>query len=210
MKEVEAIRVLLADDHPVFREGLHTIINAQSDMTVVGEAANGEQMLDAYKRFRPDVVLMDLRMPGMDGVEAITAIRKTFPNARIIVLTTYSGDDLIRRALKAGARAYLLKTIPRKELLETIRAVYSGYRRIAPEAAAQLAESVPGSELTAREMEVLRQIVKGLSNKQIAASLNVTESTIKYHVNLILTKLGVNDRTEAAMAAIQRGMIPLD
>ena len=205
-----AIRVLLADDHPIVREGLITVVNAQADMVVVAEAENGKQAVEAFRKHRPDVTLMDLRLPEMDGVQATAAIRKDFSNARIIVLTTYSGDEFIYRALEAGARAYLLKTTPKKELLETIRVVHQGQRRIPPEVAVRLAERIPVSELTPREAEVLKLIIKGKSNKQIADLLHITESTVKYHVNLILAKLGVSDRTEAATAALQRGIIVLD
>lgn len=208
MKE-NAIRILLADDHPLMREGLAAVINAQRDMEVVAEAENGEEAVRAYRQHRPDVTLMDLRLPVLDGVEATERIRKDFPNAQIIVLTTYLTDEYIHRALRAGARAYLLKTVPKSELIESIRAVRAGYRRVSAEVKERLAEGVQHADLTPREFEVLRLIVKGRSNKEIAGDLNITESTVKYHINIILSKLGVTDRTQAATAALERGIFPL-
>jgi len=211
-KEKEgAIRILIADDHPVVREGVAAMIERRPDMTVVAEAATGREAVAAYRAAQPDVVLMDLRMPEMTGVEAIGAIRGEFPGARIIVLTTYDGDEDIYRGLQAGARAYLLKDAPRDELLDAIRAVHAGQSRIPPAVAARLAERVlAGPQLTPRELEVLRGIVAGRSNKEIGAALNIGEGTVKAHVNNILGKLGVNDRTQAVTTALQRGIVHLD
>jgi two-component system NarL family response regulator len=211
MSKEGAIRVLIADDHPVVREGVAAMIERRPDMTVVGEAATGREAVAAYRAARPDVVLMDLRMPDMTGVEAIGAIRGEFPGARIIVLTTYDGDEDIYRGLQAGARAYLLKDAPRDDLLDAIRAVHAGQSRIPPAVAARLAERVlAGPELTARELEVLRGIVAGRSNKEIGAALGISEGTVKAHVNSILSKLGVADRTQAVTTALQRGIVHLD
>ena len=206
-----AIRILIADDHPVVREGVAAMIERRPDMTVVAEAATGREAVAAYRAAQPDVVLMDLRMPEMTGVEAIGAIRGEFPGARIIVLTTYDGDEDIYRGLQAGARAYLLKDAPRDELLDAIRAVHAGQSRIPPAVAARLAERVlAGPQLTPRELEVLRGIVAGRSNKEIGAALSIGEGTVKAHVNNILGKLGVNDRTQAVTTALQRGIVHLD
>jgi len=210
MGESDRIRIMIVDDHFVVRMGLAAIINMQPDMAVVAEASNGQQAIDLFRRHRPDVVLMDLRLPGMNGVEATQAITREFPNSRIIVLTTYDGDEDIYRALQAGARAYLLKEMPGEELLEAIRAVRAGQRRIPAAIAARLADRVSRSELTQREMEVLKLIVKGLSNKEIGAALSITEGTVKIHINNILSKLGVSDRTQAATFALQQGIVHLD
>jgi two-component system NarL family response regulator len=211
MSKEGAIRVLIADDHPVVREGVAAMIERRPDMTVVAEAATGREAVAAYRAARPDVVLMDLRMPDMTGVEAIGAIRGEFPGARIIVLTTYDGDEDIYRGLQAGARAYLLKDAPRDDLLDAIRAVHAGQSRIPPAVAARLAERVlAGPELTARELEVLQGIVAGRSNKEIGAALGISEGTVKAHVNSILGKLGVADRTQAVTTALQRGIVHLD
>jgi DNA-binding NarL/FixJ family response regulator len=204
------IRVLVADDHFVVRTGLRAVIDPEPDMEVVAEAGTGEQALQRFRQHRPDVTLMDLRMPVMDGVEATRAIRKESPHARVVVLTTYDGDEDIYRALSAGARAYLLKDTQREELLEVIRAVHAGQRRVPAAIGARLAEAMPRSELTPRELEVLGLVVKGLSNKKIADALSITEGTVKIHVNNILGKMGVADRTEAATAAIRRGIVHLD
>jgi two-component system NarL family response regulator len=199
--------VLVVDDHPVVREGLVALLGRQDDLVVAGETGDGEEAVEIFRRERPDVVLMDLRLPRMSGVEAITAIRHEFPEARILVLTTYDGEEDIYRALHAGARGYLLKASPRGELLAAIRAVAGGQRWIPPEVAERLAGRVAGAELTPRELAVLHEIVNGKSNKRIGAALGVTEGTVKTHVNNILSKLGVADRTEAAIAAIQRGLV---
>ena len=210
MGEENEIRVLVVDDHFVVRMGLTTLINTQSDMTVVGEATNGKQAVELFRAEKPDVTLMDLRMPEMNGVDAITAIRNEYPDCRIIVLTTYDGDEDIYRAFQAGARAYLLKDMHRDELLEAIRSVYRGQRFIPPAVASSLADRMPRSELTSRELEVLKLIVKGMSNKEIASTLEITEGTVKVHVNNVLGKLGVSDRTKAATTAIQRGIVHLE
>lgn len=210
MTKPKSIQILIADDHWVVRTGLRSMIDSQPDMAVVGEAANGQEALALFRERQPDVVLMDLRMPGMGGVEATVAIREEFPGARIIVLTTYDGDENIYRALQAGARAYLLKDIPRNEFLEDIRAVHNGKYCIPPAVAARLAQRMPHPELSSRELEVLKLIVEGMSNKEIANTLSVTESTIKNHVNSILSKLNVRDRTQAATNALRRGIVVLD
>jgi two-component system NarL family response regulator len=204
------IRILLADDHFVVRMGLSTLINIQDDMSVVAEASNGKQAVEMFLALRPDVTLMDLRMPEMTGVDAIVAIRGQEPDARIIVLTTYDGDEDIYRAFQAGARAYLLKDMHHDDLLGSLRAVHQGQRFIPPAIANRLAERIPRSELTARELEVLKLIVKGMSNREIAATLFITEGTVKIHVNNLLGKLGVSDRTKAATTALQRGIVHLE
>ena len=209
-KPMERIRVVVADDHPVVREGLIAIINAQPDMLVVAAAENGVEAVEAYRTNRPDVLLLDLVMPKMSGQDAIGEIRKTFRDARIIVMTSFQGEEDIYRALHGGARAYLQKESPPKVLLETIRAVHAGERRIPSEIAERLAARIPSSDLTTRESDVLKLIVNGLSNKEIAAQLHTTEGTIKGYVSNILIKLGVSDRTQAATAAIQRGIIHLE
>jgi len=207
---VEPIRILFADDHPIVREGLAALLSTQAEMVVIGEAENGEQALEFFRRHIPDVTLMDLRMPVMSGLEATIAIRAEFPHARIIVLTTYDGDEEIYRALQAGARSYLLKDSLRKELLEVIRAVHAGERRIPAAIAQRLAEHPYHSELTARELEVLKLIVKGLANKEIAAALFISEPTVKTHLARVFAKLGVEDRTQAATQALRRGIIHWD
>ena len=204
-----SIRILLADDHPIVRDGLAAVIEDQPDMTVVAQAATGDGAVALALQLRPDVVLMDLRMPGMGGVNAIRALRAQWPQVRVVVLTTYDGDEDIYRALQAGARAYLLKDTPRADLLDAIRAVHQGQTRIPPEVAAKLAERVAGQELTARELDVLRLLVLGRSNREIAAALHVGEGTVKFHVNNILGKLGVQDRTQAATEALRRGIVHL-
>lgn len=206
----DPIRLLIADDHPVVREGLAAMLNRRADLSVVGEASNGREAVELYRREKPDVTLMDLRMPEMGGVEAIATLRAEFPHARFIVLTTYDGDEDIARALKAGAQAYLLKDTPRDELLDAIRAVHAGRKRIAPEMAAKLADRLTTPELTEREMEVLKLIVAGQSNKEIGAALTITEGTVKVHVNNLLGKLGVSDRTQAVTEALRRGLVHLD
>jgi two-component system NarL family response regulator len=204
------IKIMVVDDHFVVRMGLTTLINTQEDMTVVAEAASGKQAIELFRSHRPDVTLMDLRMPEMNGVEAIVALRNDDPECRVIVLTTYDGDEDIYRAFQAGARSYLLKDMHRDEVLEAIRAVNSGQRFIPPAVATRLAERMPRSDLTTRELEVLKLIVKGMSNKEIARTLTITEGTVKIHVNNVLSKLGVSDRTKAATTAIQRGIVHPD
>ncbi len=207
---MEPIRIVVADDHPVVREGLIAIINAQPDMLVVAAAENGVEAVEAYRLNRPDVLLLDLVMPKMSGQDAIGEIRKTFRDARIIVMTSFHGEEDIYRALHGGARAYLQKESPTKVLLETIRAVHAGERKIPSEIAERLAARIPSSDLTTRESDVLKLIVNGLSNKEIAAQLHTTEGTIKGYVSNVLIKLGVSDRTQAATAALQRGIIHLE
>jgi DNA-binding NarL/FixJ family response regulator len=203
----KSIRILAVDDHPLIRQGIAGLVAVQSDITLVGEASNGRDAIQQFRAHRPDVTLMDLQMPEMSGVDAIIAIRNEFPEARIIVLTTYAGDVQILRALKAGARAYLLKNLLHKELLETIRAVHSGKKTLSSEASFQLAEHATDDPLTHGEISVLRLIAAGNANKQIADQLSVTEETVKGRVKSILSKLGANDRTHAAMIGIKRGII---
>ena len=205
----DPIRILVAEDHLVARVGVSTIVNMQSDMTIVAEASNGQQAVELYRKHMPDVALLDMRMPIMSGVEAATAIRAQFPNARMIALTTYGGDEDIRRALAAGVQAYLTKDVLHDELLKAIRAVHAGQTYLPAGVAAALAAQMPRPDLSAREVQVLELIVRGLANKQIAYSLNIAEHTVKNHVKNILSKLGVQDRTQAATAAIQRGIVHL-
>lgn len=209
MPENEPIRILIADDHFVVRMGLSALIQTQPDMTVVAEAANGSQAVELFHRHNPDVVLMDIRMPVLNGIEATAAIRKVQPAARIVVLTTFDGDENIYQSLQAGALSYLLKGSLRDELLKTIRSVHAGRRYLPAAVAARLAERLPRSDLTLREFEVLSQIANGLSNREIAVALGVSEGTVKIHVNNILSKLGVSDRTQAVTTALKRGIIHL-
>jgi two-component system, NarL family, response regulator len=204
------IRILTADDHPLIRAGLAAVLAAEPDVTVVAEAANGEEALERYWELRPDVVLMDLRMPVMDGLAATRAILTDSPEARIVVLTTYDGDEDIYRALEAGARGYLLKDMLRTEVLNVVRAVHRGLRGIPAPVAARLAEYTPRIELTPRETEILRLVAKGLSNPGIAGSIGRTEGTVKVHLKNILQKLDAHDRTEAVTTAIRRGFIRLE
>jgi len=201
------IKVLTVDDHPLLREGIAAVLEGEQDVELVAEAANGQEAIELFRRHRPDVTLMDLQMPGMNGIETIVAIRSEFPDARFVVLTTYQGDVQAFRALKAGASGYLLKSMLRKDLLETIRAVNAGKRRIPPEIAAELAEHMTEDALTDREIEVLRRVAGGNSNKIIGVQLSVSEATIKGHMKSILAKLGANDRTHAVTIAIKRGFI---
>lgn len=203
------IHILLVDDHPVVREGVAAMINRRPDMTVVGEASTGREAVTLFEQLRPDVTLMDLRLPELNGVEAITTIRASHPHAKVIILTTYDGDEDIYRGLQAGAMAYLLKDTPRPELLDTIRAVYAGQKRIPPEVAAKLAERMFAQELTGRERDVLAWVSKGLSNKEIGERLAITEGTVKTHINSLLAKLGVQDRTQAVTEALRRGILHL-
>ena len=204
------ITILTADDHPLIRAGLSAVLHAESGMLVVAEAANGEEAIEAYERLHPDVVLMDLRMPVMDGLAATRAILAEDPNARIIALTTYDGDEDIHRALSAGARGYLLKDMMRTDLVGAIRTVHRGQRSIPAPIAARIAEHTPRVGLTARELEVLRLVADGLSNAQVAERIGRTEGTVKVHLKNILQKLDVHDRTEAVTTALRRGFIRLD
>jgi DNA-binding NarL/FixJ family response regulator len=204
------IRILTVDDHPLLRKGVAALVNAEPDLELVAEASNGNEAIDAFRTHRPDVTLMDLQMPEADGLDAIVAIRKEFPDARIVVLTTYSGDTQVLRALKAGARGYILKGYVHKELLDTIRAVHAGQKRIPPDIAAQLADHATDDALTEREIDVLRLIATGNSNKQIADHLSIGEATVKSHVTNILSKLSANDRAHAVTIGLKRGIITLD
>jgi len=201
------IRILVVDDHPLLRQGIAGLVGDQSDMSLVAEASDGREAIQQFRAHRPDVALMDIQMPDMNGLDAIIAIRNEFPEARIIVLTTYTGDVQVLRALKAGARGYLLKNSLHKELLETIRAVHAGKKALSPEASYQLAEHATDDALTPAEIAVLRLIAEGNANKQIADQLSVTEETVKGRVKSILSKLGANDRTHAAMIGLKRGII---
>lgn len=203
------IRVLSVDDHPLLREGVAALLAGQPDLKLVAEASNGREAIDQFRRHRPDVTLMDVQMPELNGVDAMIAICEEFPDARIIVLTTYVGDALVLRALKAGARAYLLKSLLRKELLETIRLVHAGRKRIVPAVATELAEHASDDALSPREVDVLRLIAGGNANKMIASELSITEETVKGHVKNILAKLAANDRTHAVTIALKRGIIDL-
>ena len=203
------IRILIADDHPVLRDGLAGVIEEQGDMAVVGQAGTGPEALALYREHRPDVTLMDLRMPGMSGVETITAIRRQFPAARAIILTTYDTDEDIYRGLQAGAKAYLLKDVGRQVLLETIRAVHAGQTPVSSEVGAKLAGRLGYEQLSDRELEVLRLMVRGLCNQEIAGALFIAESTVKFHVNHILSKLNAGDRTQAVITALKRGLASL-
>jgi DNA-binding NarL/FixJ family response regulator len=203
------IRILVAEDHLIARVGVIAIINMQPDMTVVAEAVNGEQAVELYRKHLPDILLLDMRMPVMSGVEVALTIRAGYPQSRIIALTTYEGDENIRRAIDAGVQAYLTKDVIHGELLKTIRAVHVGQTYFPPTLAARLESLLPDAHLSAREIQVLELIVKGLSNKQIADRLNIADATAKNHVKNILGKLRVQDRTQAATAAIQRGIVML-
>ncbi len=202
-----SIRILAVDDHPLFRSGIAALLATQPDMSLVAEASNGREAIERFRAHRPDITLMDLQMPEMNGLDAMIAIRDEFPEARIIVLTTYTGDVQVLRAMKTGARAYLLKNLLDKELLQTIRAVHAGKKTLAAEASYELAEHATDDALTPGEVEVLRLIAAGNANKQIAAELSITEETVKGRVKNILSKLGANDRTHAAMIGVKRGII---
>jgi DNA-binding NarL/FixJ family response regulator len=204
------IRILTVDDHPALRKGLAALLNAEPDLKLVGEASNGKEAIEAFRAHQPDVTLMDLQMPGLDGIQAIEAIRSEFPDARIIVLTTYTGDAQVVRALKAGARAYVLKGHVLDELLEAIRAVHAGKKRIPLDVAAELADHATDDALTEREIDVLRLIAAGNGNKQIADQLSISEATVKSRVTNILSKLAANDRAHAVTIGLKRGIIELD
>jgi DNA-binding NarL/FixJ family response regulator len=207
--EPTLIRVLSVDDHPLLREGIAALVNAEPDMKLVAEASNGKEAVEKFRLHHPDVTLMDLQMPDLGGIDAISQIQSECPDARIIVLTTYTGDVQVVRALRAGARGYILKGHVHRELLETIRAVHAGHKRIPPEIAAELAEHATDDHLTSREIDVLRLIAAGNANKQIADQLCIGEATVKSHVTNILSKLGANDRAHAVTIGLKRGIIQL-
>jgi two-component system, NarL family, response regulator len=209
MNQSTNIRVLIADDHSIVRQGLATIIDRDPEMTVVAQAEDGQQAIALFREHQPDVTLMDLRMPQMFGVEAITAICSEFKQARIMVLTTYDGDEDIYRGLQAGAQGYLLKDAKPNELLNAIRTIHSGQKYVPPEVGAKLVQRMSNPKLSDRELDVLRLMAQGMSNQEIGAALNVGESTVKSHVNRILSKLGVSDRTQAVIVAIKRGIVSL-
>ena len=209
MPEAVKIRVFSVDDHPLLHEGIATVIRSQPDMVLLAEASNGFEGIQRYREHQPDVTLMDLRLPDMSGIEAIIALRSEFPEARIIVLTTFAGDVEIQRALEAGARAYVLKSMPPKELVQIIRQVHAGKKRIPPEIAAHLAEHFSDEALTGREIEVLQKLAGGNRNRDIAEQLFITEETVKVHIKHIMEKLGASDRTQAVTIAIRRGIIAL-
>jgi DNA-binding NarL/FixJ family response regulator len=209
MNEGAKIRVLSVDDHPLLHEGIATVIRSQPDMVLAGEASNGRQAVQRFREHKPDVTLMDLRLPDMSGIDAMIAIRSEFPEARVIILTTFAGDAEIQRALEAGARAYLLKSMPPKELVDGIRRVHAGKKLIPPEIAANLAEHYSDETLTAREIEVLQQIAGGNRNRDIAEKLFITEETVKVHIKHIMEKLTASDRTQAVAIGVRRGIIHL-
>jgi DNA-binding NarL/FixJ family response regulator len=205
----DLIRILSVDDHALLREGIAALVNAEPDMKLIAEAANGEEAIARFRLHRPEITLMDLQMPNMSGVDAISRIRDEFPDAKIIVLTTYTGDAQALRALRAGARGYVLKGDVHRELLAIIRAVHSGQKRIPPEIAAELADHAADDELSPRQLDILRLIAAGNANKNIADQLNIGEATVKSHVTSILSKLGANDRTHAVTIGLKRGIIDL-
>jgi DNA-binding NarL/FixJ family response regulator len=207
--QASAIRIMCVDDHPAMREGIAAYVRNASDMQLIGEAVNGREAIEQFRRLQPDVTLMDLRLPDISGVEAVLAIRREFKSARIIMLTTFDGDADIRRSLEAGAQAYLLKTMPRSELLDSIRKVHDGKRYVPPEVAAHLVQNLSGDPLSRREIEVLEKIAGGNRNIDIAAMLFISDETVKGHVKHIMEKLGANDRTEAVAIALRRGIIRL-
>lgn len=209
MTESVPIRILVVDDHPVVRQGIAVLVGSQSDMRLAAEASNGREAIQQFRAHRPDVTLMDLQMPEMDGLDALAAIRAEFADAKIIVLTTYAGDVQILRALKAGAHGYLLKNTFHKELVDAIRAVHAGRKALSPEASYELAEHATTDALTGAEISVLRLIAAGNANKQIADQLSISEETVKWRVKNILSKLGANDRTQAAMIGVKRGIIEI-
>ncbi len=209
MSEQDRIRVLTVDDHPLLREGISTLINNQPDMCIVGEASTGAEALERFRELRPDVTLMDVRLPDKSGIDAMVAIRNEFPDARVIMLTTSEGDVEIQRALGTGARGYILKSMPPKDVIEAIRIVHSGKKRIPPAIAAHLAEHYADEDLTAREIEVLQQISGGNRNRDIADRLFISEETVKVHIKHIMEKLGASDRTQAVAIAVRRGIIHL-
>jgi DNA-binding NarL/FixJ family response regulator len=209
MSDQTPIRVFSVDDHPLLREGIATLVNNQPDMALVAVAANGREAIQGFREHEPDVTLMDLRLPDMSGIDALIAIRTEFPEARVIMLTTFEGDVEIQRALEAGARGYMLKSMPPKDLVDGIRQVHAGKKRIPPEIASQLAEHLSDEDLTGREVEVLRQIAGGNRNRDIAEKLFISEETVKVHIKHIMEKLGASDRTEAVAIGVRRGIIHL-
>jgi DNA-binding NarL/FixJ family response regulator len=209
MSATNGIRILSVDDHPLLREGIAAVINNQQDMCVVADASSAKDAIEQFRKHQPDVTLMDLRLPDKSGIDTMISIRSEFPEARIIMLTTFEGDVEIQRALEAGARAYLLKSMPPKELVEVIRQVHAGKKRVPPQLAAQLAEHLSDETLTSREIEVLSQIAEGNRNRDIGEKLFITEETVKVHIKNIMGKLGASDRTQAVAIAIRRGIIHL-
>ena len=210
MKTKEVIKLMVVDDHPTFRMGLAALVESQPDMSVVAEAGDGPAAIEWFRQKNPDVVLMDLRMPGLGGVETILMLLKEYPAARVIVVTTYDLDEDIHRAIQAGAKSYLLKDMPRGQIIETIRAVHRGEQKLPPGVLSRLEQRAKRADLTEREMEVLQLVVKGRSNKEISSDLFISEDTVKYHLKTLFSKLGVQDRTEAAICAIRHGIVHLE